>query len=278
MTKYIQAQNVSSGWLAALEHLLLCGEKDVNVIVQIEDVGEEELRIRQFLDEFLAEQNARKEGYYPVSTVANTLFPQAFYNPRRGEAVRRYLYEMAEQSFAIARRLPANQNGTYFQRMIAWSAKDKKLNQLEVIIKHLRGGLERGNSLSSAYEIGLSDVEETNLNTGEIRIYQPGHDGRLRGFPCLSHIRLTLSKGKLHMTALYRNQHFVQKAYGNYVGLGRLLLFLCQEVGCGVGELVCVASHADAELNLGKRAIIALVQRCKAASTVTQFEMFGKDA
>jgi thymidylate synthase len=277
MTKLIQAQNLSLAWLAGIEHLVKCGGKDINVIIEIEQVGKEDSRIRQLLDDFLAERSTHKEvELFPVTTVANTLFPQALYHPQRGNDARSFLYWMHEQSFAITKRYQANCHGTYFQRMVAWPGKHKNINQLEMIIHRLQKGLRRSNPLSSAYEIGVSEVEDGELDTAqteEIRIYQPGSDGRIMGFPCLSHISLTLSKSQLHLTALYRNQHFIRKAYGNYLGLSRLLLFLCQEIGCKSGRIACVASHADAELGLGKHAIIALVEQCRSALSVKQAVM-----
>lgn len=267
MTKLITASNLSVGWLVALEHLLVCGGKDTNMIVEIEHVDEENLQMRQLLDDFFHMRSIHTgEVFLPVTTVANTLFPQSLYQPHRGKDARPFLYQMYEQNFTIIQRLPANNHGTYFQRMIAWPAKDKKrkkvenVNQLENIICRLRKGLSRQNALSSAYEIGISDVA---TETEEIRIYQPDNDGRLMGFPCLSHISLTFFKKQLHLTAVYRNQYFLHKAYGNYVGLSRLQRFLCQEIGCEPGTLMCIASHADAELNIGKRAIIQLIQQCK---------------
>ena len=55
----------------------------------------------------------------------------------------------------------------------------------------------------------------------------------------------TLVRERIHVTALYRNQDFVSRACGNYVGLSRLGLFIAREVGCELGEVLCVASHAD---------------------------------
>ena len=274
VTKLLQAQNLSLAWLAGIEHLLKCGGKDINVIVEIEQVDKEDSRIRQLLDDFLAERSTHKEvELFPVTTVANTLFPQAFYHPQRGDEARSFLYKKHEQSFAVTKQHPANRHGTYFQRMVAWPGKHRNINQLEVIIYRLRKALSRSNPLSSAYEIGVSNVEEgepDRAQTEEIRIYQPGSDGRIMGFPCLSHISLTLFKSQLHLTALYRNQHFIRKAYGNYLGLSRLLLFLCQEIGCEPGRIACVASHADAELVLGKRAITTFVENCRSALSVKQ--------
>jgi thymidylate synthase len=268
MTQTIHAQDLSSGWLSAIEYLLTCGGKDTNIIVVIEQVEREYIGIRHLLDTFTNKRREQKgTKLYPVNTVANTLFPQALYYPERGDNARSFLYKTHEQSFSIEKRLRANQRGTYFHRMVAWSGKHHEVNQLELVITRLRQNLQQVNPLSSAYEIGVSEVEEHMLDealTEEVRIYEPGRDNSIRGFPCLSHISLTLVKKQLHLTALYRNQQFISRAYGNYLGLSRLLRFFCQEIGCEPGEIVCIASHADAELHLNKSAITELIRQCKA--------------
>lgn len=264
MTKLITAQNLSLGWLQALDHLILCGGRDTNVMVVIEQIEKEVADIREELDMFLSQQKKRA---YSVNTVANTIFPRAFYRPARGQEARSFLYQMyEEQFFPVIKKWSANSHGTYFHRMISWSGMHGTVNQLENVILKLKKELGRPNTKSSIYEIGISTAEEEEQDSymHELRIYQPETDRTsVVGFPCLSHISLTLLKGRLHLTALYRNQHFIHRAYGNYLGLSRLLAFLCQETACEPGELSCIASHADAELSLGKRAITDLVQSCK---------------
>ena len=88
------------------------------------------------------------------------------------------------------------------------------------------------------------------------------------GFPCLSHISLTLVGGRLSMTALYRNQTFIARAYGNYVGLSRLLTFIADQTDTECGEIEVVATHADAELELGRQRIGRLVDGCRALLAV----------
>jgi len=280
MTNTIRTTNLSLGWMQALEHLLLCGGKATNIMVVVERVHEEIPAIRQLLDTFIIERNQRQRmkhqqihhkkqsayrDLFPVATVANTLFPQGLYNPQRDNA-RAFLYSEYEQSFSVIKRFRANIYGTYFRRMVAYPDGDTTINQLEIIIQRLQNQLRSPNPLSSAYEIGIDEVDDMYAEddaTEALRIYAPDRDTRLRGFPCLSHISLTFFNKQLHLTALYRNQHFIERAYGNYVGLSRLLSFLCQEIGCEAGELVCIASHADAQLEMGKSAITALLQQCK---------------
>ena len=58
---------------------------------------------------------------------------------------------------------------------------------------------------------------------------------------------LTLHDGRLHCLAVYRHQYFIEKAYGNMLGLSALLHFLCQQSGYEPGELVVHATMADAQ-------------------------------
>ena len=269
--KVISVSNFSLGWLDALEYLLDCGGKATHIHVVIDDVHEENIEIRRLLDRF-----SECKGVYPVSTVANTIFPAALYyphNPKLTEnKARDHLYQMYRQGDKVRRRCPANRNGTYFNRMIDWPSGRKTVNQLERIIDRLQSNRTRNNPLSSNYELSVGESEECFVqdDTADIQIRLPGTDTGIMGFPCLSHISLVLDKGHLSMTALYRNQHFIRKAYGNYLGLSRLLRFICQEAGCETGELLCVASHADAEFNLGKRDILKLVKDCREAAERSQ--------
>lgn len=268
--KVISENNFSLAWLKALELLLECGGKTSHLNVVIENVDKEDTEIRHILDDFINRKNMT-----PVSTVANTIFPTALYYPTNpklmGCKARHHLYQMYEKGNVIRQRIPANRRGTYFNRMIDWTGSNgRKINQIERIIERLQNGLTQKKPFSSIYEMNMGGVEECTVDdaTEEIQIYRPDKDTSIRGFPCLSHISLTLHKGYLDMNAIYRNQYFIQKAYGNFLGLSRLLKFICQEVGCEAGELVCMASHA--ELEVGKRDIVKLIQECKEASQSSQ--------
>ncbi len=272
MAELIRADNLSLGWLLGMEYLLQQrGGKTINLSVVIERAGEEDAGVREVLDRFLAER--RGKDVSPISTVANTIFPQSLYLPKLGDKAQSHLYEMYRVGYPVRRRCPGNEHGTYFNRMIAWSGQEGEFNQLERAIAKLRSQLATPNPKSSFYEVGVSAVEDAfgdepagmGDGTAEMRIYSPGHDNRVMGFPCLSHISLKLFERRVHLTALYRNQHFIRKAYGNYLGLSRLLLFICREVGCEPGELVCISTHADAELSFGKGNVSMLVHECREA-------------
>jgi thymidylate synthase len=65
--------------------------------------------------------------------------------------------------------------------------------------------------------------------------------------------------GKIDMTAVYRNHDYFNKALPNFVGLGRLLDFICSESGRDVGKLVCHSGHAY--FSKSRAAAVSLIAR-----------------
>lgn len=61
---------------------------------------------------------------------------------------------------------------------------------------------------------------------------------------------------------MYRNQYFIQRALGNYLGLARLQRFVATAVGLEQGPLTVHAFHA--QLDLGKQETDALLRACAA--------------
>lgn len=258
--KAIEAPSLSAAWTHAMRHLLDTPTgKAVNVAVAFSTI-EEDMGIRTAVDSFLSSAAAKRPGknVLPVETVASTLFPQSWYVPDRAADPRQHLYRMRDRAARVHRRITGpNERETYFDRLVAYpSPSGTPVNQLEEQVVRLRRELSHNGPKSSAYELGVSEP-------GDLRIQQPGNDRLMLGFPCLSHISLTLYSDAIHLTAVYRNQGFLRKAYGNYVGLARLARFFATEVGVGVGEILCVASHADAEIDvIGKRELERLLAAC----------------
>jgi hypothetical protein len=275
MATLISKDNISQAWLAALA--LLVEEKEaVNLAVAIRDPLAEDKDVRAALDRFIDCKRKAGVRVERVSTVANTIFPQELYLPRLAGKARQHLYEMHALGARVSKR--TSPKGTYFGRMVAWPGVETEVNQLEKVVLRLRANKAKGHTNGNALEIGLavpSDGAEPSSH--DIRIQAPGKDTSPIGFPCLSHISLTLSEGKLHLTALYRNHDFAKRAYGNYVGLGRVLNFLAVESGYAVGELLCVSTHAQVAIGsnsgFGKGVLLELMAECAEAGAVA-----GKDA
>ncbi len=257
--KAVQATTLSEAWVAGLEWLLGTSDgKDINLAVAFPATAEDPA-IRDVVDRFLATRARRKPkaAVFAVDTVAGTLFPESWYVPERAADPRQHLYKMQQRAARVHRRI-TGESETYFDRLVAYpGSTGGPVNQLEAQVLRLQGQLRVAGPKSSAYEIGV-------VEPGDLRVQIPGKDRVYMGFPCLSHISLTLHGGAIHLSALYRNQGFIRKAYGNYVGLSRIARFFARETGSKVGEITCLASHADAELSVaGRRDIQELIVACR---------------
>ncbi|MYG94694.1 MAG: hypothetical protein F4138_06900 [Acidimicrobiia bacterium] len=222
----------------------------------VESPGLEDETIRDVLDLTLDEA-----GDQSVETVAGTIFPNSLYQSpgfswspdldgqsvRQLDAAANNLYERYVSMLTVLRRVRRNNRGTYFSRMITWPGKDADgTNQLDLRISRIRSEFARGHRTNNTLDIDVgADALAPELLTG-IQVYMPSEQ-RTRSFPCLVHIDLTLFEGTLHCTAVYRHQYLITKAYGNLVGLSRLMHFLCEQTGTKCGELVVHATLADAE-------------------------------
>lgn len=240
LSKLIQANDISSTWLAGAKYLIDCGGSAYGLVVEIENPLQEDSRVRALLDDLLL-----AKGKQPIDTVASTIFPSGLDHPCQGRERLYHRYRhILPRLHKIERR---NRRGLYFERLISWPlASDEEINQVEETIRKLQTERRRSNPLRSIYEMG---------------VYVPGRDHRPIGFPCLSSISMELQSDRLHLVALYRNQYFVERAYGNYVGLARLQGFICREVSCMPGHLMIVSGHV--ELNIAKGAVKQLIRQCE---------------
>lgn len=269
MADLIQAGNASEAWLAAMELMLSRDGKAVNLNVVFPADADGHEALSGVVDGFIAEHDIRYQdgNLLLVETVANTIFPQALYHPHLGDQAAPRLYENYALSMRIHRRRK-NDKETYFNRLLAYPVgtdaigesevkieEDGTWNQLAYYVERLRKQRETLHR-SSSYELGISHPLDA-----ELRVQAPFKDKRMGSFPCLSHISLTLVDDRVHMSAVYRNQTFITRALGNYLGLTRLLEFIATETGAAPGELQVLATHADAETGLGVVAIRDLVKR-----------------
>jgi hypothetical protein len=264
MAVFVSEKDVSTAWVAALDALVRCGGETVNLTVAIADPTAEREGVRQVLDRFVGERRrATHNSVERVSTVANTLFPSAWYVPERlGPAAAEHLYDLERTTRPVTRR--RNRRGTYFERMVAWPGPGKyEFNQLAQVIDRLRLARERGHQRGHEYEVGLT----TPADEIAAPVLVPGKDRYTQGFPCLSHLSFSLLDGVVHLLAVYRSHDFISRAYGNYLGLGRVLHFVAQESGVPAGELTCVSASATAEITrgggFGHQRVTALLADCQ---------------
>jgi hypothetical protein len=273
MALLVEGENVSTAWVEALDRLLEVGGEAVNLNVVIADPTSETLEIRNVVDAFVHERRqARRRSVETIESVANTIFPESLYIDRLGEDAEAHLYEMERRGRSVSHR--RNPYGTYFERMVAWpdgrarrGETFETFNQLDQAVTRLRRLRQQGTRRGNQFEVGLASPADEAI---AMPVVVPGRDTLTMGFPCLSHVSLSLQKGVVHMTALYRNHDFIKRAYGNYVGLGRLLRFVAQQSGWPIGELECVSASATAVrggAGFARGAVTELLEECRRAQS-----------
>jgi len=249
---------LSEAWLLGLEHALKApGGRMVHLVTTIEHPGVELPEIREGLDRALDRANSPS-----VDSVAQTIFPKALYrdpgdiwSPGMPKALERELdtaandlYDKYLSMLPILRTDRANSRGTYFSRMISWPGKEiGGVNQISRRIRRIRNELSNERSTHNTLDIDLSADLISDADPAQGTQIYAATDDRTRGFPCLVHVDFTLLGGVLHCLAVYRHHYFVEKTYGNYLGLSWLMQFLCQQTGVKPGELVIHSTLADAQ-------------------------------
>ncbi|MEV5840953.1 hypothetical protein AB0M32_03165 [Streptomyces sp. NPDC051985] len=287
MSDYVEpAEDLGEAWLRTLELVHARGGRRVNVLTTITDpLAPEDTAVRAAIDAVLVPGPHKSGTIHSVQTVASTIFPQDLYRAPEvawdlalSDEQKERLDQAADDLYATyTGMLPllctadGNPRGTYFGRMVSWPGKEAGgYNQLAARVRYLRNEHRAGRRRHNLSDIAVGGEAEPSedhtaaLQDVGVQVYAPT-DERQRGFPCLVHIDLTLLDGRLSMLAVYRHQYLVTKAYGNLVGLARLLAFLAQQTGFEVGELAVQATMADTQQDHfgGRKGIKALIDSAR---------------
>jgi len=254
--KMIQTKTFPQAWLEACEHLLAKSSwEDTTVVLHIDDpthMSREDKQVANTLDRFLVAHDEHSNH-----TVAETIFPAYEYVHRGVEGVfKTYPDEIFPR---IESHDDARHWGTYAYRLLRRTdAKGKTYNPLEDLIEKMR----QKQAVRASYEVGLG-------LDADVATYDGDKDRRLRlGGPCLSHLSFKLLANAVHLTVMYRFHYYIQRAFGNLLGLARLQSFVAKQVGASSGPLVCHSTLAvlDHGKAWNKSAVQALIASCRPQS------------
>lgn len=246
MVTMIRSDSVSEAWhSAAAEARKVRHHKIYHLIVNIRNPTSEQADVRRKVDELLAECDLQA-----VETVANTIMPAqlARLYTDHADLVERYraLYERLM-------RFPKNSWGTYFGRLVAYPVghdrRPPPVDQIGPIIK----ALTRERKVAAEYETAITvagEASQDNHAEADALIHHPTRGAHGRGGPCLSYVSFQRDDRRVHATAHYRSQYLIERAYGNYLGLGRLLEHVATQAGLDVGRLTVVSGYAQLDQRL----------------------------
>jgi hypothetical protein len=230
--KLILVASLAQGWVEACEHLLTKPDwVDTTVVLHIDEpfrVRRPDRAVAEALDAFLAAHNR-----YSNHTVAETIFPGYEYVRRGVDGVYK---GYPDEIYPHIKDLPEiSRWGTYAHRLLRRrDEQGNEYNPLEACINKMR----QKQPVRASYEVGFGFGFD-------LATYDDNEDrGHRLGGPCLSHLSFKLIKERVHLTALYRSHHYVQRAFGNLLGLARLQAFVAEQVGVRQGPLVCHSTMA----------------------------------
>lgn len=265
--KVIEAKTLAEAWLGGSTYLESLGDwADLTMLLHVSQpafVRPQDREVANRLNKFLCDH-----GGFSNHTVAETIFPGYEYRQRGVDGV---FKTYPDEIYPKLQKHPAHRWGTYAYRLLRRKALNGNLyNPLEDCIKKMRDKTRK----YAVYEINLYDD-----------VLDRQH--RMGG-PCLSHISFKVEpNSKLQLTAIYRLHYYVQRAYGNLLGLARLQAFVAEQVGLTIGSLVChstraeleVGQHGQAKWNKGE--VRSLLARCVEAagdSSITATEARDESA
>jgi len=126
--------NLTDAWLEDLDYLIDHGDT-LNLVTTIMDPDPDraDARVIAELDAWLL-----GKGKQRVGTVANTIFPSAYF---RGCGDRHQFYDRYRAALPRLHKQNGNGHGTYFERLIEYPAsadvkRGKTMNQIEGIIRN----------------------------------------------------------------------------------------------------------------------------------------------
>ncbi len=229
MAHLIQSNNCLTAWRDVCKHIIQNGD-GVNLLVQIDNPI---AYTQAQLDEIT---NSGIISATTVSDVINTIFPARFYSRHTALPIQQF-YDLHELLYIRGKQIHRKNRsrwGNYFLRFTKFGAN--RLNQLQPIIDGINN---RQNHQKACYIMHVSSIDYDN-NT------------RIIGNPCLQYVQFGVFNNSLNLAAVYRNHDFLTKGLGNYIGLSKLLEFVCLQTGSNIGSLSCQSMH----YYLGKKRLV----------------------
>ena len=215
----IKSDGYIGAWLNAAKLLVNEGDR-FNLTIHVNDPTRTDERAA---DAF-CHRRVSPAIHQSVYDVANTIFPA---HSKFHEGTVDDFFHHYEKIYLRGQRRHPTAWGTYFLRLIRFGGA--KENQLRKILNGLTTWKSRPRA---AFVMHLSSAETDSP--------------RSLGAPCWQYAQFIRNEDNvLSMSAVYRSHDYFQKALGNFMGLSRLLKFVCVHSGMTPGTLTCLSTYAS---------------------------------
>ena len=212
----ITERTIVDAWRQCTSNLLSSGDR-FNLLVHISDPTVVDYDLIQQYDPKRVNSSTMS-----VFDVANTIFPRQGVKWNLGvDGFSNYYIRVYER----LKRRSSPTWGFYFQRIACFGPV--RINQLARVIN----GLDNwGRNHHAAFVLHVSSSE----------LDKP----RPQGGPCLQYAQFMANGEKIELTVVYRSHDYFSKALGNFLGLSRLLTYVCRKTSHEVGSLSCLSTYA----------------------------------
>ena len=225
----IISDSFQSAWANAVIKLKENNWDFWNLVVQIQNIELINTEYHKRITEF-----AKSSGMILPNQVAYTIFPFKLYKPGRS---REELYKKYKLYYDKTRDCPHSGWGTYFNRMIHYCPDGNKANEVDQL-----GSI-------------IDSINKRKVNYGASYVmvipYPKSDIKKKMGAPCLNYVTIQVENINIgnksravNLLAVYRNHDFLERAYGNYYGLCKLLQYIASETSSAPGRVTCISSHA----------------------------------
>jgi len=212
----VVANTIVDAWRQCA-NILLSDRDRLNLVVHIYDPSEIDLADVRQLDPKTVDRKVMS-----VFDVASTIFPHQ--GRKWGLSVDAFSNHYIPAYKRLKRRSSYGW-GFYFQRLACFGPA--KINQLTRVVNGL-SGWGKNHKAAFVMHVSSSDLDKP----------------RPQGAPCWQYGQFMVDDGKLGLTVVYRSHDYYTKALGNFLGLSRLLTFICSKTGHEVGSLTCLSTYA----------------------------------
>ena len=238
LPEVISETNLSYAWGRVLLSMLHRRDTLMPLMISIggltNGIPREDTIVRKALDTALCQH-----GKFSCATSAMTIFPFRYWEQTNRPHIEQFADSYLQKYLPRLRaRSEQNRSGTYFERMVDFhgttrkGARDNK-NQLQHVISlWQKGGGRRPRR--SALQLAIFDpLKDHNASPRSM-------------FPCLQQIGFVYNKSnELAVNAYYPAQYIFDRAYGNYLGLCHLGLFVAHEIGIEFVRLNCFIGRPE---------------------------------
>lgn len=189
-------------------------------------IPEEDLAIRHIIDGALA----RYKNTFSSTVSAFTIFPLKFWKmigkPPCDELARQYLADIFPRM--KKRGHSRNKYGTYFERMVDFHGLERDGVGFKPVVRN------QLNHIISEWRRLAKTRRRPRQSSMVVSCFDPAKDHThqtMRGFPCLQQVSFGYDNaGGLSVSAYYPTQYIFDRAYGNYLGLSHLGMFMATQL------------------------------------------------